>query len=372
MPTYRLLKLSRLLILVMMVLTIILMPMSTFAQDPNESLWWTYASPDGSFSFEYPDLWAMRVGYLYLLTDGGNVDDIWDIGTTKDEVSVIVIVVPPSGFDLMYYGDNEGLPQTPHDFLEFRLFEFSSETNFIDIEEGTFSDYPAVIANFDGTTFGQLVVMDMGDEGRAAVVGYTYADEYEPYQETVELIADSLTFHDYQPGEFRTIMSQDLNISLEIPAEFFHDGFAEENVLLISSGEEGIGSYGVDVPLIAIAGETFYIEESDTTSDQFQSPELALETVVGVIEDDYLTNPTLSDVETISIEDAPVDEILKFTFESEEFDRMIFAFELTDGRVMTAVILGNDLVDATDFEAIVVQIISTIQSRDNNAELADD
>lgn len=366
--------------LILMVFALILLPMSVFAQDPDDSEWLTYTTDDGSISFEYPDTWSLNFDVLepaLVLTNGDFEDSLFVDPEAEDSIAVFIVL--PDQFSEVFPEITE-LPRTPRDLLEFLIFDAGDDDIFTDIEEGTLNGHRAVFANFnneglEGATdalYGQVFALDLDDGDLALVMGVMATDNYAQYQETVLSIAASLTLNRYELGDFRMVSSPDLNLTFEMPADYLHNDNELPGAVLIASREEIMNSGPAEEGdvTVAIATELYFSGIFDAASDLFQTPELAIELVVELFAEDF-ENATVSDIETVSVEDAPVPEMLQLTFVGDEFDGAILAFELPDERIVTVIVAVN-AGELADFEDIILQIASSVQAFDTDMEAAEE
>ncbi len=356
--------------LILMALALILLPMSVFAQDSDDSEWLTYTTDDGSISFEYPDTWSLNLDVLepaLVLTNGDFEDSLFVNPEAEDSIAVFIVL--PDQFSEVFPEITE-LPRTPRDLLEFLIFDAGDADIFTDIEEGTLNGHRAVFANFNNeglegatdTLYGQVFALDLDDGDLALVMGVMATDNYVQYQETVLSIVASMTLNRYEEGDFRTITSPNLNLTFQMPAEYVYDDTELASIALIASRQEIINTGPAEEGdiTVAIATELYFTGILDAAGAILQSPEQAIELALQIFAEDF-ENATVSEVETVTVEDASVEEMQQLTFEGDEFDGAILAFELPDEGIVTVFVAVN-AGELSDFEDIILQIASSIQA----------
>ncbi len=366
-------------ILLLMALALILLPTTVSAQDPDESDWLTYTTDDGSISFEYPDTWSLNFDVLepaLVLTNGDFEDSLFVDPEADDALAVFIVL--PQHFPEVFPEITE-LPRSPRELLEFLIFDAGDEDVFTEIEEGTLNGHRAVFANFNNeglegatdTLYGQVFALDLDDGDLALVMGVMTTDDYAQYQETVVSIAASSTLKLYEEGDFRRVSSPDLNLIFQMPAEYYYSDDEVPGAILIASSEEILDSGPPEEGdlIVSIITEQYFTEFFDVSTEQLQTPEMAIELVVEILAEDF-ENGTVSDLETISVENAPVAELLQLTFEADGYDGAILAFELPDGRVVTVSVVVN-AGELSDFEDIILQIASSIQALEDMEAVED-
>ncbi len=355
---------SRKSILLLMVLALMLLPMTVFAQDPDEGETTAYTSSDGTLSFEYPESWSVSDDLIppaIILTNGA-IEDSY-LYTEDAEDSVAVLILPSSGIAETFPEIEGDVPDSPTEAIEFMIENVVDDTEFDEIVEETINEYPAASVMYSGETNGEMFMLDLGDGDLFLVMGLTTSDDYDQHQDIIRSIVASMTFIQPEEGDFRTVSSPDLDLSFEMPFEYVSDDTEVPGAVLIGSSEDvfDTGPTEEDTLTAVIGTEQYFVEIFDAASDQFQTPELAIEAVAAMFVSEDLTDLTVSDVETVEVEDAAFSELLLLTFESEEFDGMIITFVLPDERVMI-VFAGFNAGELDDFEDIILQIATSIQS----------
>lgn len=371
MPIYNPFNLTHKFVLILMTLALILLPMTIFAQDPEENGFKPYTSPDGSISFEYPESWTIHLDDLepFIILSNSGGEFYFDF---EDEDSLAVLIVPPSGF-VEAFPDIEELPRTPRDLLEFFILDTGEDDIFTEIEEGTLNGHRAVFANFsDNDLYGQIFVLDLDDGDLIMVLGIMGSDNYAQYQETVLSVVASLTLNRYLPDDFRIVTSPDLNLMFEMPADYVYDDLDEEGAIFFASDQDlldsGPGGEGTLTGLIAT--EAYYIDKFGIKEGDFQTPEHALVVVSEELVLQNLSNGTISDIEIIELDDVDIDELFQLTFDSDNLDGIVLAFEMPDKRIVT-VVAGVNSGELPDFEDIILQIATSVKSLDDNTARAD-
>lgn len=350
--------------LILMALALMLLPMTIFAQDPDEGETTTFTSEDGTLNFEYPESWSVSDELIppTIVLTNGDIEESY-LYDQDAEDSVVVLVVPSSGFAETFPEMEDELPDTPHDALEFLINNVVDDSEFTEITEETLNEHPAAFAMYSGDNYGEIFVLDLDDGDLFLVMSVTPSVDYDQHQEAVRSIAASLTLNQLEEGDFRTVSSPDLDLTFEMPSEYVYEDTEVPGAVLVGSSEDVFDTGPIEEgTLTAVIGtELYFVEIFGAASDQFQTPELAIEAVADMFVSEELTDLTVSDVETVEVEDAAFSELLQLTFESEEFDGMIITFILPDERVMI-VFAGFNAGELDDFEDIILQIASSVQA----------
>jgi hypothetical protein len=338
------------------------LPLAVFAQDPPDDLPQTYITHDGKFSFQYPSGWTIapeELDGLLLLTNSDYEDSVFFDPESTD--SVVVIIVTPDNF-LEIFPDIDELPRTPRDLLEVLIVDTDDPNIFTDIQEGTLNGHRAVFANVDdGELSGQVFVLDLDDGDLVMALAASASGVYAQYQEQVLSIVASMTLHRYNQGDFRLVTSQAMNLSFEMPAEYFYNDMVGDGSLIFGTNEDvfnnGAPAEGEFMGLFAT--DLFIREGLDLDIEGFESPEHALAIFSDSVIANILNNVSFSDVEHVLIDESPLTDLVQFTFTSDTAEGVVIAFKLPDGRIMVgSFVVSNG--ELPDYEAIISQITTSI------------
>lgn len=348
--------------LIFILLTFALLPIMTYAQDSGDEGVIQYVSRDGSVSLEYPASWFLESNSFeayFAISDKDYGDTFF---SSEDEDAIALVVYLSDGFSSTF-PDIEALPTEATDFLGFLSWDIYDEAIFTDIEEDTFGERSAVVANYSHEDVnGQVIVVDLGEGDLAAVIGVTTTDDYAPFEETVLAIVDSMTLLEYEADDFRMVTSPDLNLRFEMPVGYVYNDTDDEGSITFGTNEE-VNQSGPREPgqmAGVITTEVFFTNNFDVAEAVvFETPEEALMTMNDFVVAFVAADGTVSDIEVVTPEDEEGFEYVKLTFESDVFDGVAVAIELSDGRIITSLLIvpGGELAES---EEMMLEILTSV------------
>ncbi len=349
--------------LIFILLTFTLLPIvATYAQEGGEEGVVQYVSRDGSVSLEYPESWFLESNSFeaYIAISDKDYGDTFF--SSEDEDAIAVVVYLPDGFRSTF-PDIEALPTEPSDLVGFLSWDIYDAEIFTDIEEGTLGEQAAVFANYSHDDVnGQVIVVELGKGDLAAFIGITTTDDYAPFEETVFAIADSTTLLEYEADDLRVVTSPNLNLRFEMPVGYVYNDTDDEGSITFGTNEE-VNQVGPREPgqmAGVITTEVFFTNNFDVAEAVvFENPEEALMTMNDFVISFVAADGTVSDIEVVTPEDEEGFEYVKLTFESDVVDGVAVAIELSDGRIITSLLIvpSGELAES---EELLLQILTSV------------
>lgn len=261
------------------ILSIMVLPLTTFAQDPLDE---TYTSEDDTFTFRYPSDWILQDEQaLITLADSRATIESFDNGEFLPD-HVIVFIYKPVWVENFLQGSSTHTSHSGQEYAEAfmdAINEPHSQPTAQDL--GNRSVIQSRIEN--GSYDGLFIAFNIAEDSFVGFLAATAKDEFETFEPTVMAIAESLDYLAAETADTNstasaaTFVSPDGLLTFDYPSDWIADQ-SEENDALIGTSENALSGdvlpAGEGRIIVLTPASTEYLVTQIDPSIEFASADL--------------------------------------------------------------------------------------------------